>query len=115
MAKQPIPKPPKHLRTSTKAWWKSVVSDFYLEQHHLKLLTLACEAFDRCEEAREAIAEHGTTYVDIGQPRARPEIAIERDSRIAFSRLLRELALDVDEPKDSRPPTIHGNAGLRIG
>jgi hypothetical protein len=77
-----------------------------LESHHLRLLVLAGEAWDRGQQARAAIAEHGPVYTDrFGQPTVRPEISIERDSRIAFARLLRELALDVSVP-DSRPPGI---------
>jgi phage terminase small subunit len=97
---------PSHLRPSTKKWWLSVQSEFALEEHHAKILTLASEALDRCEDAREALAKHGTTYTDrFDCPKARPEVAIERDSRIAFARLLRELALDgVDAPDAPRAP-----------
>ena len=73
------------------------------------------EAWDRCVEAREALAAHGLTFEDrFGQPRARPEVAIERDNRIALARLVRELGLDVHEPEESRPPALHGNAALRV-
>jgi hypothetical protein len=86
-----------------------VVADFELEAHHLRVLTLAAESWDRCQQAREAIDQNGITFEDKhGQPRARPEVAIERDSRIAFARLLRELCLDVDPPADVRPPRLAG-------
>jgi phage terminase small subunit len=107
---------PSHLRSETAGWWRTVVAEFELEPHHLRLLRLACEAWDRGQEAREAIAQHGSVFVDrFGQPRARPEIAIERDSRISFARMLRELALDVDGPvEDGRPPRLGGNAGRKM-
>ena len=83
-----------------------VVKEYDLEPHHQRLLILAAEAFDRGQDARAAIAKHGAVYTDrFGQPAARPEVAIERDSRIAFARLLRELSLDVSAP-DTRPPGI---------
>ncbi len=109
--------PPNHLRGATALWWQSVVAEYELEPHHVRLLTLAAEAWDRCQEAREALATLGITFTDrFDQPRARPEVAIERDSRIAFARLVRELALDVNEPADdSRPPQIRGNARLQKG
>jgi phage terminase small subunit len=89
-------------------WVEGVAKTYALEEHHLKLLVLAGEAFDRAAEAREAISKHGTTYVDrFNQPRARPEVAIARDASIAFARLLRELALDVAAP-DPRPPGLSG-------
>lgn len=102
--------PPPHLRPDTAAWWRSVEANYALESHHLRILTLAAEAWDRGVEARLAIAKHGTVYVDrFDQPRARPEVAIERDSRIAFARLVRELALDLDPPDEpGRPPRIGG-------
>jgi hypothetical protein len=107
--------PPPHLRPDTASWWASVAGDYALEAHHLRILTLAAEAWDRGVEAREAIARHGSVYVDrFAQPRARPEVAIERDSRIAFARLVRELALDVDTPDENgRPPRIGGQSGRR--
>lgn len=108
VARQKLPVPPAHLQDATKAWWLGVVSGYEFEQHHLKLLTLAAESWDRCTQAREALAKHGTTYEDrFGCPRSRPEVAHERDSRIAFARLVRELGLDIAAP-DSRPPRLGG-------
>jgi hypothetical protein len=97
-------KPPAHLRPPTAAWWASVTDDFDLDGHHVRLLTLAAEAWDRGQQAREVIARDGMTYIDrFGCPKPRPEVAIERDSRIGFARLLRELALDgVDAPEAPR-------------
>ena len=98
---------PAHLQNGTRAWWESVNHDFNLEPHQVRLLTLACEAWDRCVQARKAVSKHGLTNTNrYGEVRARPEIAIERDSRIAFARLLRELNLDVEELFDIRPPSL---------
>jgi hypothetical protein len=101
-------KPPPHLRPATRDWFASVIADYELEEHHLRLLTLAGEVWDRGQQAREVLDREGLTYLDrFSAPRARPEIAIERDSRIAFARLVRELALDVETPPEpSRPPAI---------
>lgn len=103
------PKAPRHLQAATRRWWRSVVEDYQLEEHHVRLLTLAGEAWDRCQEARRALARHGMTYTDrFGAPKARPEVAIERDARTGFARLLRELDLDVDPPaaERSRPAQL---------
>ena len=101
-------KAPKHLERATKAWWRALVDEYELEPHHVRLLTLAAEAWDRCQQARQVLAEKGLTYEDrFLQPHQRPECGIERDSRIAFARLMRELALDVEPPRQlGRPPTI---------
>jgi hypothetical protein len=81
---------PKHLRPSTRVWFQSVLEDYALDPHHVKLLTAAAECWDRLVGAREAIDKFGTTYIDrFNCPRARPEVAIERDCRIQFARLIR--------------------------
>jgi hypothetical protein len=99
---------PTHLRAPTKRWWLAVMAEYQLEPHHVRLLTLAAEAWDRCAAAREVLDRDGISYIDrFEAPRARPEVAVERDSRIAFARLLRELALDVAGPDEPhRPPQI---------
>jgi P27 family predicted phage terminase small subunit len=104
--KPAVPKPPKHLKAETRRWWASVVAGYVLEDHHVRLLTLAGEAWDRGVAAREALAKDGMFFTDSrGNPRSHPAMAVERDTRIAFARLLRELDLDVEPPRSSsRPP-----------
>ena len=104
-------RPPRHLKPATRRWFACVAKAYELEQHHLRLLVLAGESWDRCQAAREVIDRDGLTYLDrFACPRARPEIAIERDSRIAFARIVRELDLDVEAPPASgRPPSLRQN------
>lgn len=111
MKKHESPPAPAHLKPETAAWWAAVVADFDLDGHHLRLLRLACEAWDRGQQARETLASEGLVFVDrFGAPRARPEVAIERDSRTAFARLVRELGLDVaGEPEAPRPEALPAN------
>jgi phage terminase small subunit len=93
----------------TAQWWRDVVNEYALEQHHERLLTLAGEALDRVEQARKALDEHGLTFIDkAGRPHARPEVAVERDARIGFARLVRELDLDGGSAPDVRPPRRSG-------
>ena len=97
-------KAPKHLRAATRRWFESVLADYELEPHHVKLLQLAGEAWDRCQEAREAIKKHGMTFQNkYNETKIRPEAIIEKDSRIAFARLLRELNLSEESPESPRP------------
>lgn len=102
---------PAHLAPSTAAWWVQVHEDYVLEPHHTRLLTLAGEAWDRTQTARTVLDREGLTYTDrFDAPRARPEVNIERDSRIAFARLVRELDLDLEPPASgSRPPALASN------
>lgn len=98
-----------HLEPDTIAWIDGVLRDFQLEGHHRRLLILAGESFDRSRQARRAIDKHGLTFKGPSGPRARPEVAIERDSKVAFARLLREIGLDIEPPNDApRPPRIGG-------
>jgi len=105
------PRPPRHLSKDSQQWWKNVVSEWALEGHHLRLLQLAAEAFDRAQMARRDIEKHGSLTVisATGTPKPHPAIGIERDARLAFARLLRELDLDCAGPGDSRPPSIRSN------
>ena len=111
------PQPPPHLAPATQAWWNSVMQDYELEEHHLRLLQLAGEAWDRAQQARAAIETSGLTFQNrFGDPVLRPEVAVERDSRIAFARLVRELDLDVESPSEvrvGRPPGLKSNRGGR--
>jgi len=98
---------PRHLGKTAAAFYRHVVDSFHLDKHHIQILIRACEALDRCEAAREAIAEHGLIYTDVhGNPRKRPEVSIEADSRLAFLRCCRELRLyDVVPAEEyTRPP-----------
>jgi phage terminase small subunit len=105
-------KAPEHFSEPTRSWWDSVVESYQLEPHHLRLLQLAGETWDRVQQAREALSEGGLTYANrFGNPVLRPEVAVERDGRLAFARLVRELDLDVDGPAEprSRPPGLRSN------
>jgi phage terminase small subunit len=98
-----FPPPPKGLRIETQGWWREITHTFVLESSHLKLLTLACRAWDRASTAREAIAKHGLSFTDKhGVARPRPEVVIERNSSILFARLVRELRLS-DTPEPDEP------------
>lgn len=96
-----LPRPPGHLSPESRRWWKTIVELFELEAHHLRVLTAAAEAFDRKEEARRLIAAEGLVVRDrFGTLKPHPAAAIERDSRLAFGRLVRELDLDVGPPRE---------------
>jgi len=102
-------KPPKHLSREAKIWWRAVLEGYTLEPHHEKLLQAVCESWDRIQEARDQISEAGPFYVDrFGQPREHPAHRVEQANKTLLARLLRELALDIEPPKESRPPRQYG-------
>ena len=91
------------------------MAEWDLEEHHIRLLTLACEAWDRCEQARQVIDEKGlTTATREGGEKLHPAVRVESDSRLAFARLVRELDLDLDQAAESkRPPMLRSVRGGR--
>lgn len=106
------PAPPSHLSDDAASWWRSVTAEYELEPHHLRLLQAAAEAWDRMQQARQALADHGSlTFTDgSGNIKLHPAEAIERNARTAFARLVRELDLDAGAPAErSRPPALHSN------
>ena len=88
------PDPPAPLSKEKKKVWTGVFERKNLQPHEILILAKACEAFDRGEQARQILDKEGFTFEDrFGQPRARPEVAIERDSRAQFAKLLSQIHL----------------------
>lgn len=115
MARAPNFIPPRHISKAMRTWLASVADRYEIAEQHFKILVLAAEAWDRCQAARAILQKQGLTYRDrFGAPRTRPEVAVERDSRTAFLRCLRELALENEAPDDAplrEAPTIHRKKG----
>jgi P27 family predicted phage terminase small subunit len=104
--------PPEHLSASAASWWRSTVEMYVLQEHHLRLLQLCLEAWDRSQMARKLLDEQGLTMPTAdGGCRPHPAVAVERDSRLACARLLRELDLDSEPPPSARngPPSLFSN------
>lgn len=86
---------PRHLKAGARAMWKQLLADYEISDSAGKALLLAaCEARQRAEEARIAIAKSGAVVTDrFGQEKASPWCAIERDSRASMISALRALRL----------------------
>lgn len=105
-----VPRPPRHLRPSTRSWFKAIAEAFALEPHHFRLLILASEAWDRGERAREVLARSLTFKDSRGNLRPHPANALVRDNAVVFARLIRELRLDVGAPDEhERLPRLPEN------
>jgi phage terminase small subunit len=104
------PAPPGHLSKESRALWGELAEAYDFEPQELKTLRLALEALDRSAQARRALKRLGVTYMDrFGQPHARPEVAIERDSRAAFVKMVSGLDLPTeDAPPTRKPRNIQG-------
>ena len=98
---------PQHLSVEAKNFYKKVITEYQLEDHHIKILTLACQCLDRIAEAQEVVRKNGSYYTDRwNQCKEHPGMKVERDNKILFARLIRELSLDISAP-DSRPPGLY--------
>ena len=111
--KDKLPQAPRHLRAATWRWWASVVDAYELEPHHVRLLTLAAETWERVTQAREVIARDGlTSRTRDGGVKLHPAVRVEQDGKVIFARLLRELDLDVTSPSEAkRPPVLRSIRG----
>jgi len=97
------------LSASSKRWYREVVADYDLQSHHLRLLQVAAEAWDRLQQARAVIKKDGIVVADrYGSPKNHPALSTERDSRIAFVRAVRELDLEGEQLPDPRQPRRRG-------
>ena len=96
--------PPLDLSGAATAWWRATVEEFELEPHHVRTLTEAAFAWDRCQQARSLVNQQGLVVQDpSGRLRPHPAIAIEHDSRLAYLRAMRQLDLDTAPLTTRRP------------
>src|SRR5258705_5915768 len=103
--KGPKVRAPKHLQPETRGWWREVVGGWELETHHRMVLTMAGTAWDRAEQARELVEQHGlATQTAAGGWKCSPFAKVEAEAMITFARLLRELDLDIAPPSEARRP-----------
>ena len=101
------PKTPRHFSAEMRSWWATVVGSWVLEPHHLHVLRLACEAFDRGQDARKVLQRDGLTIRDkYGTVKPHPAAAIVRDAAAQFERLLRALDLDTEPPSSLALPRL---------
>jgi phage terminase small subunit len=106
--KSKIPKPPSELGPDGRKFFRKIVLEYELDSHHVELLTQGCKCLDRIASARKMLDAEGVVIRDrFGCPRPHPAVAVELQNKTIFSRLLRELGLDVPQA-DSRPPRLGG-------
>jgi phage terminase small subunit len=95
----PIPAP-SHLEPEEAALFKSIVAEFRVDDvGSLQLLTVACEAHQRCRLAREAITREGMTIKDrFGILTSHPLLKAEASARGQYLAALRVLNLEPPPP-----------------
>lgn len=89
------PRPPGFLSTSIKRWWRYIVDRCELREHELRILTGACQAWDRHQRAEAILRAEGFTMIGgRGALVPRPEVAIARDALSQFASIVRQLRLE---------------------
>ena len=103
-------KPPNGLQVSGRKFYRKVLNDYVIEESHdLERLFQACRCLDEIDEAEKVLKTEGRFIFDrFKQRKEHPAAKAIRDHRILFVRILRELCLDTEDPKDgpSRPPHL---------
>jgi len=95
---------PKDLKKTGRAFWKRVLTEYQLEEaHDLQRLQMAARCLDDIDDAEKKIETDGMFVTDrYGQIKEHSAGKVQRENRIIFCRIIRELALDLSE--DTRPP-----------
>jgi phage terminase small subunit len=103
--------PPAHLKAEGSALFSAVLAEFELNPAETELLAAACVALDRMTEARALLDRDGLVVEGRAGPRAHPACMVERDSRVAFDRILARLHLTGVEAEPMAQKGSHRNAG----
>lgn len=92
------PKPPKHLSTAAKNWWRQIQEEYSIKDAGgLLLLQTSLEAFDQMKAAQKIVAEQGETIKDrFEQIKSHPQTTVIRDARSQMIQGLKALSLDFD-------------------
>jgi phage terminase small subunit len=103
-------KPSIELKTSGAKFRRAVLREYtFTDTHDFYRLDLAAHCIDRIMECQEVIDAEGCFIVDrFKQKREHPAVKTERDQKVVFCRIVRELNLDIEAPKEaSRPPALY--------
>jgi phage terminase small subunit len=100
-----ILRPPGALKAAAKKFWKKVLSEYVLsDAHDLQRLALAAGCLDEIAGAEIILRAEGYFTLDrYGGRRENPAAKSVRENKIIFCRIIRELGLDLEGAKESRP------------
>src|SRR5262249_18633813 len=92
------PKAPDSLSSEAQSLWAAVVAGWDIDRPGELVLLAACESLDRLRDCQRTLKTDGLTCEDrFGQTRAHPLLAVERDSRTALLKALRQLGLAAED------------------
>jgi phage terminase small subunit len=90
---------PAHLSPAMRDFWRRILKENGLRAFQGPILRVACEAYDRAEQARRLIAKDGLLLNN----RRHPALDIETQSQGLFLRAMRQLGLETIEDLFFRP------------
>jgi P27 family predicted phage terminase small subunit len=93
---------PKHLNAEARKLWTGILMEYEIEDSAgLRILRVACEAYQRAQACREVIDSEGMQRPDrFGVMKPHPLLAAERDARSQFLQGLKSLNLDLEPLRD---------------
>ena len=98
-------KAPRNLSGEARIMWKQIVGKFEgWTFAQPAVLRAGLEAHDRMRQAQRQLKKHGLFSKDrYGQVRSHPCVAVERDSRNAFYRAIKQLDIQDEEKRHPHP------------
>lgn len=97
-----------HLSGKSQKFYKKILAEYDLDDHHVVLLIKVCELLDMADQARLTIASEGMFTVDrYGTAKSHPAVKIMLDSTAQARMCLREIGLDLETTIESRPPRMY--------
>ena len=106
-----LPKAPAGLGASGRRLWRSVVTDFDLDEHELVLMRQACRTADLCDRLEKQLDRDELMASTSQGLRVHPAASELRQQRIALARLLVALRVPADEA-DTRSGQRRGIRGF---
>ena len=109
MENMKIPKPTIKLCRPGMKFRKNVLNEIrFDETHDFARIDLAAHTWDEIIECHKVIKSQGMFIEDrFGQLKENPALKTERDLKVVFCRILRELNLDIEPGKESRLPSLY--------
>jgi hypothetical protein len=105
------PDPPKGLKTSGRALWRAVLSDYVLDKHEQTILREACRTADSLDGLQTLLDNEGLTSESSQGVRVHPALVELRQQRVTFARLLTALRIPAGET-DGRTQGRGGPRGV---
>ena len=104
-----IPKSTIKLDKAGSKFRRDILNNIKFEEiHDFQRLDLGCHTLDRIHECRDVIKKEGLFLDDrFGISKLHPAVEVERQQKILFLRILRELNLDLTTVKELRGPKLY--------